>query len=286
MTSAYDCTVRSTSFEKNVSTEVFSLAASSILISSFDLTPSGDDIWISDTQGGLTHIDQREGARGARRQVNEKEKIGCVSVNKCQPHLLLTSSNDRMVKVWDARKLVMIPAFQGVNDQDVISAEFDSVQEFIKSKPGRGSILAQYEHGQSASSAYWDPSGRHIVSTSYDNYLRIWNLDTWPTAKSSIARPIFNPNHQVSHSTQTGRWVTVLKAQWSPNPNVPPYFTVGNMNHILNIYAYNGDILAKLADPLKITAVQAVTVSHPNVVARAASGNASGRCVLWGPRVN
>lgn len=55
-------------------------------------------MWISDAQGGLTHVDKREGGRGARRQVNEKEKIGCVSVNKQQPHLLLTSSNDRTVK--------------------------------------------------------------------------------------------------------------------------------------------------------------------------------------------
>ena len=34
---------------------------------------------------------------------------------------------------------------------------------------------------------------------------------------------------------------------------------------------------------LRITAVQAVTCSHPNIVERAASGNGSGRCVLWAP---
>lgn len=33
----------------------------------------------------------------------------------------------------------------------------------------------------------------------------------------------------------------------------------------------------------RITAVQAVTASHPGVVERAVSGNASGRCVLWAP---
>lgn len=71
----------------------------------------------------------------------------------------------------------MIPTFQGDSEGEdkkhpLFEADFDTVQEFIKSKPGRGSILAQYAHGQSASSAYWDPSGRHIVSTSYDNFLR------------------------------------------------------------------------------------------------------------------
>lgn len=70
----------------------------------------------------------------------------------------------------------MIPSFQGDDEEDmkhpVFESDYDAVQEFIKSEPGRGSILAQYEHGQSASSAYWDPSGRHIVSTSYDKHLR------------------------------------------------------------------------------------------------------------------
>lgn len=33
----------------------------------------------------------------------------------------------------------------------------------------------------------------------------------------------------------------------------------------------------------RITAVQAVTCSHPNIIERAVSGNASGRCVLWAP---
>jgi hypothetical protein len=81
-----------------VSTELFSLAAPGILINSFDISPSGDDMWISDAKGGLSHVDQREGGKAARRQLNDKEKIGCVSVNKQQPHLLLTSSNDRFVK--------------------------------------------------------------------------------------------------------------------------------------------------------------------------------------------
>lgn len=34
---------------------------------------------------------------------------------------------------------------------------------------------------------------------------------------------------------------------------------------------------------IRISAVQAVTCSHPTLVERAASGNASGRCILWAP---
>lgn len=33
----------------------------------------------------------------------------------------------------------------------------------------------------------------------------------------------------------------------------------------------------------RISATQAVTCSHPNIVERVASGNATGRCLLWAP---
>ena len=54
----------------------------------------------------------------------------------------------------------------------VLEANNEVVDQFLSSKPGKGTILAEYEHGQSASSAYWDPSGTRIVSTSYDDRLR------------------------------------------------------------------------------------------------------------------
>jgi hypothetical protein len=97
--------------------------------------------------------------------------------------------------------------------------------------------------------------------------------------------------------------VTILKAQWTQNFNVYPHFTVslcsipsiwnvdlvlifwmqiGNMKHSLDIISCKGDLLAQLKDK-NITAVQAVTCSHPNIVERAASGNVSGRCFLWAP---
>lgn len=52
--------------------------------------------------------------------------------------------------------------------------EFDSevVQAFAESKTGAGAFRGEWRHGKSASSAYWDPRGRRIVSTSYDDLLR------------------------------------------------------------------------------------------------------------------
>jgi len=75
----------------------------------------------------------------------------------------------------------------------------------------------------------------------------------------------------------------MLKAQWTQNPDVYPHFTIGNMDHSLDIFGCKGDFLAKLSDKTIVSATQAVTCSHPSVVERVASGNGSGRCVLWAP---
>ena len=42
----------------------------------------------------------------------------------------------------------------------------------VESAKGKGTLRGEYEHGKSASSAFWDPRGRQIVSTSYDDTLR------------------------------------------------------------------------------------------------------------------
>ena len=53
-----------------------------------------------------------------------------------------------------------------------IEFDQDTVQEYMGTKSGKGCLRGTWEHGQSATSAYWDPCGRSIVSTSYDNTLR------------------------------------------------------------------------------------------------------------------
>ena len=68
------------------------------LISSLDLPPTGNEMWISDANGGLTHLDLREDKSKARRWFLGDQKLGCVSVNPTSPHMLLVSSNDRTAK--------------------------------------------------------------------------------------------------------------------------------------------------------------------------------------------
>lgn len=95
-TSAYDCTIRNTNFTSGISREVF--AMDDRLISSIDLPPSGNELWISDGDGGLTHLDLRQDKSKARRWELSNVKIGCVSVNPTSPEKVLLSSNDRSLK--------------------------------------------------------------------------------------------------------------------------------------------------------------------------------------------
>jgi hypothetical protein len=48
----------------------------------------------------------------------------------------------------------------------------ESLNEFMGSKKGGGTMRGEYQHNKSATAAYWDPRGRQIVSTSYDDRLR------------------------------------------------------------------------------------------------------------------
>ncbi|KAJ7172424.1 WD40-repeat-containing domain protein [Mycena filopes] len=276
---------RSLSFTTGVSTEIFSIEDT--LISSIDLTPTGHEMWISDALGGVWHRDLRQ------------DKLGCIAVNPTRPHFLLTASNSRALKIWDVRKLQTLsvdlsddapptppPSSPSpfLTPVAAVATEVDSdtVAEFVSSKRGKGCLRGEWRHDKSVSSAYWDPQGRSIVSTSYDDSLRLWNIDV-PNLVSSAPFPSSRPLHRIKHNCQTGKWLTILRAQWSPNPEAYPHFTIGNMDHSLDIFSDKGELITKLSDRSKISAVQAVTCSHPSVLERAVSGNASGRCVLWAP---
>ncbi|KAJ7940584.1 WD40-repeat-containing domain protein, partial [Mycena leptocephala] len=297
-TSSYDCTIRSLSFTSGVSREIFSIEDT--LISSIDLTPTGHEMWISDALGGVWHRDLREDKQSTIRYGLSDQKIGCISINPTRPHFLLTASNNRSLKIWDVRKLQTLSL--DLSDQSLptpppsspggpflapvaaVSTDIDSdvVTEFVNSKRGKGCLRGEWRHDKSVSSAYWDSKGRSIVSTSYDDTLRLWDIEP-AKFESSAPFPSSRPFSRIRHNCQTGKWLTILRAQWSPNPDVYPHFTIGNMDHSLDIFSCKGELITRLSDRSKISAVQAVTCSHPSILERAVSGNASGRCVLWAP---
>ncbi|GBE82037.1 WD40 repeat-like protein [Sparassis latifolia] len=284
-TSSYDCTIRRLSFTSGISREIFS--TDEVLISSIDLPPTGNEMWISDALGGVTHLDLRQDKSKARWYQLSDQKIGSISVNPTNTHFLVTASNSRSLKIWDTRKLEHITTKgkgAASSSASVLPQDFDSevVEHFLASKQGQGCLRGEWRHNKSVSSAYWDPRGRSIVSTSYDDTIRLWDISDKFLQRDSPF-PSSRPFSQIKHNCQTGKWLTILRAQWSQNSDHYPHFTIGNMEHSLDIFSCKGDLIARLSDRQRITAVQAVTCSHPSVLERAASGNASGRCVLWAP---
>lgn len=197
-TSSYDCTVRSLSFVSGTSKEIYANEEGN-LISSIDLPPTGYELWISDNSGGVTHVDLRQRSSKSRRYGLSDHKIGTVSVNPTRTHFLLTASNSRLIKyvryergfmclsflsyrIWDTRRLHGIPvtlldqAAQGTaadeSTHGTIDFDTEVVNKYVGSTKGKSVVRADFPHGKSASSAYWDPRGRQIVSTSYDDRLR------------------------------------------------------------------------------------------------------------------
>lgn len=79
-----------------------------------------------------------------------------------------------------------------------------------------------------------------------------------------------------------GRYVSVFKAQWSPAPDLEPHFTTGNMKHPLDVISGRGKVLAQLTDE-HVTAVPAVTASHPVIGGRYYGGTASGKVSIFAP---
>ena len=61
-----------------------------------------------------------------------------------------------------------------------------------------------------------------------------------------LGKSDFQPSRTIPHNCQTGRWLTILRAQWSLNMDYIPFFTVGNMKRSLDVVACTGDKIVSL----------------------------------------
>ena len=85
-------------------------------------------------------------------------------------------------------------ADQDVSEDDtarhVLNFDSSIVQEYCASKVGKGAFRGEWKHDKSASSAYWDPRGRQIVSTSYDDTLRCASIYFYFTTKIDFVNSV------------------------------------------------------------------------------------------------
>lgn len=239
-TSSYDSTVQCFDMQ-HAKFETVSFAENEYDFTHFDMV---DDLfWFCTSDGEVGSRDLRSDSSKAKVHSVRDKKVGCVSAHKTEP-LLALASNDRTMTLWDTRKL---------------------------KEP-----LHTYEHGYAVTSAYWSPQGDRLVSTSYDDLVRIFDLQP---NKSELAI-----QKAIPHNNHTGRWVTNLRARWNEAPGYDhQHFVIGSMNHPVEIYSgETGDLIHELYDEDRITAVPAVTQFHPTRESMTIlCGNGSGRMVCW-----
>jgi WD40 repeat protein len=256
---SYDSTIRKLDLNKQVAIEVYAPGEmdDDEAISAIEMPVTDPNlIYFSRLDGALGRHDLRTPSDTEIWQLCDK-KIGGFSLHPLRTHLLATASLDRMLKIWDLRKTTG------------------------KGKNRRPALLGEHTSRLSVSYAAWSSTG-HVATTSYDDTVKI---HSFPHAKSwevghSIAEEDMDPTSVIKHNNQTGRWVTILKAQWQQRPEDGiQKLVIGNMNRFVDIYTSEGKQLAQLGGG-EISAVPAVAQFHPtrNWVA---GGTGSGKLCLW-----
>lgn len=258
---SYDSSIRKLDLAKGTAVEVYAPSDTGM-----DEPISG--VEISRTDPNLLHFSTLSGSFGIHdlrtpastadvMQLSEK-KIGGFSLHPACPHLVATASLDRMLKIWDLRK---------------ISGKGDNRSP---------ALVGEHLSPLSVSHAAWNSAGQ-IATASYDDTVKIYSFDPSPSKWSAgheLAEDSLNPTTIVPHNNQTGRWVTILRAQWQLQPqDGVQKFVIGNMNRFVDVYTDKGQQIAQLGGE-GITAVPAVAQFH-QTQEWVAAGTASGKLCLW-----
>lgn len=257
---SYDSSIRKLDLQKGRAVEVYAPTDKSA-----DEPLSG--VQISHADPNMLHFTTLSGEFGMKdmrtppdegrnlMQLSEK-KIGGFSLHPAQPHILATASLDRMLRIWDLRK---------------ISGKKDRLPHLV------GEHLSKL----SVSHAAFNSAGQ-VATASYDDTVKIYDFSDsgdWKPGKT-LDDEEMKPATIVPHNNQTGRWVTILRAQWQLQPRDEiQRFVIGNMNRFVDIYTGKGQQLAQLGGEA-ITAVPAVAQFHPTMD-WVGAGTASGKLCLW-----
>ncbi|KAJ3313078.1 WD repeat-containing protein 76 [Boothiomyces sp. JEL0838] len=231
-TCSVDGSIRSLDIDKNIIDEVYVHPEESMITF---INQTTNEIWFSTDQGEVGMTDKRE--KPVQLYTVSAKKLNTVHFNPVSTDYFCVSGLDNYVQVFDKRYL---------------KEENESLYSF--------------KHQKSVNSAFWDPNGKHILSTSFDDTVGIW--------RNVLGESTHLP---IMHNNNTGRWVQKFKATWKPS-SVESCFVIGNMKRSVDIFDHLGRRMASLDDNL--TAIPAVNEFHPqlNIIY---SANASGKSSIW-----
>lgn len=188
-TASYDSSLRRLDLVKGVSVEVFGPEdkEEDMPMSGIEIARSDPNTVYFTTLGGQFGFHDIRQAAGAQQlfQLSDK-KIGGFSLHPAHSHLIATASLDRMMRVWDLRKI---------------------------SGKGEGrlpAMLGEHESRLSVSHAAFNAAGQ-VATASYDDTVKIHNFSNSSNWKAGVAlsEQEMAPKTIVPHNNQTGRWVTM-----------------------------------------------------------------------------
>ncbi|GAA5929526.1 hypothetical protein JCM3775_002365 [Rhodotorula graminis] len=264
--SSYDGTIRATNFETKQSEEAIDASEwnGDTLVHSFDFdAATGNELWASDDDGGLLFRDLRAPKSTTKRWEIDGYKVGCVSINPANSGLAATAHLKRYMALWDLTTLRGLPE--------------DTDWRDVREK----ALVTGFESKYACSSAYFDPTGTRLATTSYDDKIRLWEVEPKTAVQDLANVETFKPKQEILHNTQVGRYVTVLRAHWSQVPTLPPHLFVGNMHRTVDLYSPAASKAVRRFDSESLTAVPAVTAAHPTREGRYFGGAASGKVSFW-----
>lgn len=246
-TCSYDGSVRQLDPEKGIFSLVW--GDEDREYSCFDVSPDGCTVYLGDNEGVLDVIDIRSRQRTVK--LNGKSsildihnrKVNTVQVDPGSSSMIVTASTDATIALWDVRKLK------------------------ASTSKTKAKAVASASHHQTCQSAYFAPDGsQRVVSTSFDNTVRIWD------GKKGLAQQA-----SIRHDNQTGRWVLPFRAVWGSNSDA---VIVGNMRRYVDVYdAHTGELTTQLSSEW-MSAIPSRNSVHPTLPV-IASGTASGRVHIF-----
>ncbi|KAF2772466.1 WD repeat-containing protein [Teratosphaeria nubilosa] len=260
-TASYDSSIRRLDLTKGIATESYAPLDKEAddAISGVEISRADPNLMNFTTLNGTFGIhDLRTPAHETVEMMSLSEKkIGGFSLHPAHSHILATASLDRTLKIWDLRK---------------ITGKGDNRSPHL---------VGEHVSKLSVSHASFNSAGQ-VATASYDDTVKLYDFSSassWSPGHT-LSDSEMQPKTIVPHNNQTGRWVTILRAQWQLQPSDGiQRFVIGNMNRFVDVYTGDGRQLAQLGGE-GITAVPAVAVFHQSRDWIAA-GTASGKLCLW-----
>jgi WD40 repeat protein len=226
----------------------------------YDPRPSSgsSSLFASSSIGHAFHYDSRSNSLTFNEFLSDK-KINTLDLHP-DGNLLATCGLDRSTNIFDIRKL-------GIAKKNAKTLN----------------PLVSFPSSKSVNSAFFSPSGDHLLTTNMADTLTIYDRSQFSAIKAttSTVKPVVS----VPHNNQTGRWLTTFHSKWHPTLDV---FCAGSMAQPrqMQMFGVDGKELRGGGEGHKggvrgenLTSVVSRLAFHPflDIVV---GGNSSGRCTV------